>query len=120
MAPLLEALVRAFTRTCSLEPFTLVASRSSCFAGLVFSALRRQLTGGEYDAFVAEFIEAAVDKYGKSVMLQVCMSTVCQRGAGCMQNAAAHTSVVLYQLRCLGRFRGTESAMPDIALCCGD
>ena len=30
-----------------------------------------QLTGPEYDAFVEEFIEAAVDKYGKSVMLQV-------------------------------------------------
>lgn len=31
-----------------------------------------QVTGPEYDAFVGEFIEAAVDKYGKSVMLQVC------------------------------------------------
>lgn len=31
----------------------------------------RQITGQDYDAFVAEFIEAAVDKYGKSVMLQV-------------------------------------------------
>lgn len=31
----------------------------------------RQITGQNYDAFVAEFIEAAVDKYGKSVMLQV-------------------------------------------------
>lgn len=31
---------------------------------------RRRLTGPEYDAFVGEFIEAAVDKYGKSVMLQ--------------------------------------------------
>ena len=30
-----------------------------------------QLTGPDYDAFVGEFIEAAVDKYGKSVMLQV-------------------------------------------------
>ncbi|CAM9994512.1 unnamed protein product [Ectocarpus sp. 6 AP-2014] len=31
---------------------------------------RRRLTGEAYDAFVAEFMEAAVDKYGKSVMLQ--------------------------------------------------
>nr|AIT70131.1 malic enzyme [Dictyopteris undulata] len=31
---------------------------------------RRRVTGPEYDAFVAEFIEAAVDKYGRSVMLQ--------------------------------------------------
>lgn len=30
-----------------------------------------QLTGPDYDAFIGEFIEAAVDKYGKSVMLQV-------------------------------------------------
>lgn len=30
-----------------------------------------QLTGADYDAFIGEFIEAAVDKYGKSVMLQV-------------------------------------------------
>nr|AIT70137.1 malic enzyme [Saccharina japonica] len=31
---------------------------------------RRRLTGPDYDAFIGEFIEAAVDKYGKSVMLQ--------------------------------------------------
>nr|AIT70122.1 malic enzyme [Desmarestia viridis] len=31
---------------------------------------RRRLIGADYDAFVGEFIEAAVDKYGKSVMLQ--------------------------------------------------
>ncbi len=37
----------------------------------------RQLRGENYDAFVAEFIEAAVDKYGKSVMLQVRESTPC-------------------------------------------
>nr|AIT70125.1 malic enzyme [Sargassum vachellianum] len=30
----------------------------------------RRLTGPEYDAFVGEFMEAAVDKYGESVMLQ--------------------------------------------------
>lgn len=30
-----------------------------------------ELTGPDYDAFIGEFIEAAVDKYGKSVMLQV-------------------------------------------------
>nr|AIT70132.1 malic enzyme [Colpomenia sinuosa] len=31
---------------------------------------RKRLTGQEYDDFVAEFIEAAVDKYGESIMLQ--------------------------------------------------
>nr|AIT70115.1 malic enzyme [Ishige okamurae] len=30
----------------------------------------KRTTGAEYDAFVGEFIEAAVDKYGKAVMLQ--------------------------------------------------
>lgn len=39
------------------------------------AAFPRQLTGDDYDAFVAEFIEAAVDKYGKSVMLQVPLLT---------------------------------------------
>ncbi|CAM9490267.1 unnamed protein product, partial [Discosporangium mesarthrocarpum] len=31
---------------------------------------QKRVTGQEYDDFVREFIEAAVDKYGKSVMLQ--------------------------------------------------
>lgn len=40
------------------------------------------MTGEEYDAFVSEFIEAAVDKYGETVMLQVlCCALNLESGA---------------------------------------
>jgi Malic enzyme, N-terminal domain len=32
---------------------------------------QERITGDEYDAFVDEFMEAAIDAYGRSVMLQV-------------------------------------------------
>jgi hypothetical protein len=32
---------------------------------------QERITGAEYDAFVNEFMEAAIDAYGRSVMLQV-------------------------------------------------
>lgn len=58
-------------RPSLLMPLT--SSSTLCVTRAVFhlAAFPRQITGQDYDAFVAEFIEAAVDKYGKSVMLQV-------------------------------------------------
>lgn len=59
------------------------------------------MTGADYDAFVGEFIEAAVDKYGKSVMLQV----ISEKGHAC-QRAIRENSMkidfdvgMLYPLR---------------------
>lgn len=90
-------------RAVDAPSLTVSSFRWSCF-----SALHRQLTGTEYDAFVAEFIEAAVDKYGKSVMLQVCLLST-KQDVGCLHSAEANTAMHYWLL-------GLESAM--LVKCC--
>lgn len=101
----------------SLLQDTIAGALDAC--SLTFFSIRwshrffcRQLTGREYDAFVAEFIEAAVDKYGKSVMLQVCL--LLPWDIGCMQNAEAQAKV-----RCLRGFKEHRTwCLSDSARCC--